>query len=380
MALDNLRRPVSFLFLFATTGYDQAEVLAGIADVAGQVPLSGCSGEGVITRRGSDEGSHALAVMAIASDRATFVPLLATGLARGPRECATALAEQSQSRSDARGRYLVLFPDGLSGNSSALLTALEESLPQPLVIVGGAAAANISSAPKTYQYHNGRVLSDAVAAVLIGGDVFLDTAVSHGSTPIGLVRTVTRSDGGTVHEIDGRPAWEVFKEYLEGNPTDLVLEDCVHLGFGEKLPPELVGPYGEYIMRTPSGVDKKTGALFFPGELRTGAKIQVARRDPDRIREGATHVAEELASRHGSKSPSLVLQFDCAGRGRIILSNQTIDMTMSGMQGAFGRDVPWLGLHTFGEIAPLMGKNLYHNQTVALCALYDADPALGQPG
>ena len=380
MALDRLQRPASLLLLFATTGYDQAEVLAGIGDVAGQTPLSGCSGEGVITHRGSDEGSHALAVMAIASHRATFVTLLATDLALRPRECAIALAEQVQARMDGRRRYLILFPDGITGNSSALITALQDLLPQTLVIVGGAAAANISASTKTFQYHDGRVVSDAVAAVLVSGDVLLDTAVSHGSTPIGLVRTVTKSDGGTVYEIDGRPAWDVFKEYLDGNPTDLVQEDCVHLGFGEKLPPELVGPYGEYIMRTPSGVDKKTGALFFPGELRTGAKIQVSRRDPDRIREGATEAAMELASRRSGKSPSLVLQFDCTGRGRIIFGKQDIDMTMSGMRSAFRRDMPWLGLHTFGEIAPLMGKTLYHNQTVVLCALYDADSALGQPG
>jgi hypothetical protein len=380
MALDRLGRPASVLLLFATTGHDQAEVLAGIADVAGQTPLSGCSGEGVITRSGSDEGSHALAVMAIASDRAAFVPLLATDLPRGPRECARALAEQIRSRPDCSGRYLILFPDGITGNGSALLSALEDSLPLPLVMVGGAAGSNISLPAKTYQYYNNRVVSDSVAALLVGGDVSVDTTVSHGSTPIGLERSVTRSDGGTVYEIDGRPAWEVFREYLEGNPTDLVQEDCAHLGFGEKLPPELVGPYGEYIMRTPSGVDKKTGALFFPGELPTGAKIRVARRDPDRIREGATEAARELASRRSGKSPSLVLQFDCTGRGRIIFSKQAIDMTMSGIQSAFGRDVPWLGLHTLGEIAPLGGKALFHNQTVVLCALYDAEPAVGPPG
>jgi hypothetical protein len=372
LALRGLGRPPTFLLLFATTGYDQVELIAGVTDVAGGTPSSGCSGEGVISQRGADEGAHAVVVMAVASDSATFVPLLATGLANDPRRCAVSLAEQIRYRTDGRGRCLILLPDGISGNCASLIEALEESLPYPLVIVGGAAGADMSSKSTTYQYHRGRVVNDAVAAVLIGGDVAVDTAVSHGSTPIGMVRTVTRSEGGTVHEIDGRPAWDVFREYLDGDPTDMAIEDSLYLGFGERLPPELVGPYGEYIMRAPLSLDRETGAIFFPGGLRQGSKIRVARRDPDRMREGAAEVARELASRRKGMQASLVLQFDCVGRGREIFGDATA-ATVSSMQDALGREVPWLGCYTFGEIAPLNGKTLYHNQTVVLCALYDGD-------
>jgi hypothetical protein len=375
LALRRLGRPPTFLLLFATTGYEQTGLLAGVRDVAGGTPLSGCSGEGVISQRGSDERAHAVVVMAIASERAAFVPLLATGLARDPRRCALALAEQVRSRPDCRGRYLILLPDGMRGDCTSLISALEESLPYPLTIVGGAAAADLSSKSETYQYHDGRVASDAVAAVLIGGDVVLETAVSHGSTPIGMFRTVTRSCEGTVYEIDGRPAWDVFKEYLDGDPTDLTLEDTLYLGIAEALPPELVGPYGEYIMRTPISVDRESGALFFQGELRQGAKIRIARRDPDRMREGAAEVAQELSSRRRGVAPALVLQFDCVGRGRQIFGQQATDATLSSMQDALGRQVPWLGCYTLGEIAPLKGKALYHNQTVVLCALYDGGGA-----
>jgi hypothetical protein len=256
-----------------------------------------------------------------------------------------------------------------------LISALEESLPYPLVVVGGAAATNLSSKRETYQYHDGRVVSDAVAALLIGGDVVVDTAVSHGSTPIGMVRTVTRSSEGTVYEIDGRPAWDVFKEYLDGDPADMAIEDTLYLGLGEELPAELVGPYGEFIMRTPIRLDRETGALFFPGGLRQGAKVRVARRDPDRMREGAAEAARELASRRTGVAPSLVLQFDCVGRGREIFGKEATEATVSSLQDAIGRHVPWSGCYTLGEIAPLEGKTLYHNQTVVLCALYDGHGA-----
>ncbi len=214
-------------------------------------------------------------------------------------------------------------------------------------------------------------MSDAVAAVLICGDVVLETMLSHGSTPIGVARTVTRSNGGTVYEIDGRPAWEIFKQYLDGDPTDLAVADSLHLAFAERLPSELAGAHGEYLMHTPFGLDKTNGALFFPGGLRQGTKIQIARRDADRIREGATEGAKELGTRRGGRSPSLVLHFDCAGRGRVIFGERATAITVSSMQSALGSRIPWLGFYTYGEIAPLKGTAYCHNHSVVLCALYD---------
>ena len=36
-----------------------------------------------------------------------------------------------------------------------------------------------------------------------------------------------------------------------------------------------------------------------------------------------------------------------------------------------GATVPWIGFHTYGEIAELGGQPYYHNYTVVLCALYE---------
>jgi len=216
--------------------------------------------------------------------------------------------------------------------------------------------------------------------VLIGGDVAVECAVSHGCEPIGSVRTVTRSDGGTVYEIDGRSAWSVFKEYLAGDPVDLSAEDSVHLSFGEHLPAHVGGAYGQYVMRTPFGLDRESGALFFPGSLAEGSKIQLTRRDPDRIRQSAMTSARELAARRPGQRPSLMLHFDCAGRGRIIFGERATEMAITPIQEALGRDLPWIGFHTYGEIAQLAGTAYYHNYTVVLLALYDREPVDGTRG
>jgi hypothetical protein len=358
------------VLVFATAGYDQVACLGGVTQITHDAPLAGCSGEGVITQDGADEGTHTVAVMAITSTNATFDTYRVGGFSTDARACGLALARQLQPAQAKRPQLLLLFPDGLSGNSTELLGALKAELPFPVVIAGGTAA-DAMTLQKTYQYHDGSVSSDSVTAVLISGDVSAETAVSHGCEPIGLERSVTKSSGGQVYEIDGRRAWDVFREYLDEDTKDLTSADVVHLCVGQTLPGEGDKRFGKYVIRTPLGLDKESGALFFPGGLEEGTKIQLTRRDPVRIERSAREAGQLIASSHPGKAPALVLQFDCAGRGAVIFGKKTTEIAVSPIQDTLGKAVPWLGFHTYGELAELGGKPYYHNYTVVLCALYD---------
>jgi hypothetical protein len=99
----------------------------------------------------------------------------------------------------------------------------------------------------------------------------------------------------------------------------------------------------------------------------------MTRRDPDRIRRSVMKSANELAARRPRQRPNLVLHFDCAGRGRIIFGERATEMAITPMQEILGRDVPWLGFHSYGEIAELGGTAYYHNYTVVLLAVYDRE-------
>ena len=72
-----------FVFLFATVGYDQELLLKGVRSVTDDAPLSGCSGEGIITQSGPFgegmfgssgliEGEDVAGVMAFSSDTIHF--------------------------------------------------------------------------------------------------------------------------------------------------------------------------------------------------------------------------------------------------------------------------------------------------------------------
>jgi hypothetical protein len=362
--------PPGVVLVFATAGYNQAECIAGIAEITGKTPMAGCSGEGLITQEGADEGTHAVAVMAIGGSSARFDTYRVAGFSKDARGCGLELARQLRVARDQRPQLLLLFPDGLTGNATELLGALHAELPFPATIAGGTAG-DAMTLQKTYQYFDGEVSSDSVSAVLISGDVVAETVVSHGCEPIGLELSVTRSKGFEVLEIDGRRAWDVFKEYLDEDTKDLTSADVVHLCVGQRLPGGADRRFGSHVMRTPLGLDKDTGALFFPGGLEEGTRIQLMRRDPARIEKSAREAAHSILASQGARAPALVLQFDCAGRGQVIFGNKATEAAVSPMQDALGKQVPWLGFHTYGELAELGGKPYYHNYTVVVCALYE---------
>lgn len=363
------RGPPDLLLVFATTGYDQPKLLEALAQGSGRCPLVGCSGEGVISRSGSDEGSYNVSVMAWWSDELSFEPVVAQGLADGSGVAGQALADQLEAAGADDGKLLLVFPDGLTVNTSQLLDGLAPGLPEGCLVAGGTSGDQMAL-EQTFQYHGDRALSDAVTGVLISGPVQVETTVSHGCQPIGRGRQVTAAKANLVLEIDGEPAFEVFKEYVDDDPDELRAEDIVHMCFGERLPDDEARGYDTYIIRTPLGLEPATGGLRFPVELPQGTPIQMTRRDPDQISDRAGEAAQAIADRHPGQDPLAVLQFDCAGRGQVLFGSDVTARAVAPVQAAFGSKVPWLGFHTYGEIAPLAGKTRFHNYTVALCALY----------
>lgn len=363
------RKP-SIVIVYGAVGYDQREMLAGVTSVTGDAPLVGCSAEGTITQKGSVETNRTIAVMAIASDDMTFKTFLAQGLKENSEKAASDIASQVKRSGSDSAKLLMIFPDGLNISSTPFLSILESNLPAHMRIVGGGASDN-ATFQKTYQYFNGKVFEDSVPAVAIGGKIAVEIVVSHGCAPMGLERTVTKSNGRFLQEIDGKTAWSVFKEYLDGDPQTLQGSDVVHLCVAEKLPEKLSKIYDPYVIRGPLGLDEKSGGLFFHAEMPAGTKIKMSRRDPEKISQKAASSTQQIKTKHPGKSPLAVFQLDCAGRGRMIFGTRTNEMEVAPLQDAFGKTVPWIGFHTYGEIAPIGEKTFYHSFTVVLCALYE---------
>jgi hypothetical protein len=361
-------RRADLVLVHATIGYDQQALLRAITEITGDTPLSGCSGEGVITQAGADERTHAVAVMMIASESMKFQTFQIRGLKSGSKECGEELARRVNSNMRGDSQVLLLYPDALTANCTQLIAALEHNLARPLILTGGTAGETWQYIA-TYQYHNGEVASDAVSAVLVSGPFEVEIGINHGCEPIGAELTVTKAHANVIDEIDGKSAWSVFKEYLPGNPDELQGRDVVHLSVGEYLEGEAAP--GDLLIRAVMGLEKETDSLVFPVEIPAGRKIRMSRRDAQQIHLSTAELAREMVTRRPGEKPVLVFHFDCAGRGAILFGENTQALAIEPVQSAFGKDVPWLGFYTFGEIAPRVTGHKLHNYTLVLCAFYE---------
>ncbi len=368
MAKENLST-VQFVLVAATLGYDQKELLAGIRSVVKEAPVVGCSTQGIITQEGPDELLRRVEVMVFDSDVMRFTPVLAKGLKEDSYGAGKKIAETLRTAWPTDAKALLLITDGLSINSDALFKGIEELLPQKIPFIGGTAS-ETSVFKNTYQYFNDEVMEDAAIGILISGDFDIDVGVSHGSQPVGITRTVTKAEGNHIYEIDNKPAFEVFRDLLGPQTTDLDFTVVAGGCLGVAMPEEHREEYEDVILRIPLVLEKKDNSLYMAAEWPAGTEIVICRRDGETIVRRAKEIAEGINKRHPGKTPAFVLHFNCTGRSKTFIGADVAKNEIVANQGAFIDHVPWFGYYTLGEIAPVKDKNYFHNWTSVLFAVY----------
>lgn len=367
--------PPKFALIFATAGYNQQTILDSIHKVIGNIPSSGCSGEGIITPAGSDESSTAVGVMLFAGEQINFYNYINQGLKNDSYKCGQQLADaydsfyQQQPASPNKFGTILVFPDALTVNTSELFRAFNTTFKTKPLILGGTTG-DMMQLKQTYQYHNGKIYSDALSAIFIVGVYDIDWLISHGCEELGFEHTVTKADKNCVVTIDDESAWVVMQKYIPTHPTEYKAEDFFHFCLGEIQHFDKPFP-DQLLIRTPMGLIAETGALTFSVEIPEETKIHIVRRDPEMIANKVVAAFKELLARNQGKKILAVLQFDCAGRGRVIYGNNLNKLIFEPLQKLVDPSVPWLGFHTYGEIAPIFGRNLYHNFTAIISVIFD---------
>jgi hypothetical protein len=309
--------------------------------------------------------------MTISSDEVRFSVGMASGLLEDSAGVGRRVAGivQPELASDTLGMFV--FPDGLTVNFDRFVTGLEETLTYDrfLPLWGGAAGENWQW-KQTYQYCNDEVISDGVVWALLSGRVNVVSAVNHGCMVMGGERKVTRAQGNTIYEIDGKPTLEVLKEYIPAEELEkwTTVVGVFSLGFKA---PGYMQDQDEYIIRAMiGGKDDEIGSVTLPTEVVEGTSIWMTRRDQAKIGQSVDRIGDEIKAQLNGHQPKAVFQFDCAGRGKVILRDQPKQQFLRSLQEKIGPEVPWLGFYSYAEIGPVKKYNCLHNYTAVLTAIY----------
>ena len=336
------------------------------------VPIIGCSGAAVISNQGIF--THGLVVMflnfpegvyfntACVKDIKTKMPLNAG------RELGEKLLYAFH---DAPRVLSLIFLDGLMQEGSNFIYGLQERLGKSFPLVGASASDNMRFF-KTYQYFNQELLSDSAIGILWGGKLNFGLGIKHGWKPLGKPRTVTKSYGNIVYEIDGEPAVKIYEEYLARDISALQKE-LKRISILYPVGIYLTGE-DEYLLRNIISIESN-GALHFQGNVDQGSTIRLMIGTKESCLAATREaLAEARKGLSGSnidfrKRKGFALVFDSVSRYNMLRRSAVKELEI--IKEGLDNDTPIIGLYTYGEQAPLkavsyQGRAYFHNQTITI--------------
>jgi methyl-accepting chemotaxis protein len=357
----------TFGLVFASPRHDLTAALAEAERRAPGAAFFGCTTAGEITERGLTRGH--LAALVVASDETEVQLTSASAVKADPAAAARVLCGGFAPASRAAvGRGLaasttILLVDGLNGAGESLVAEVLKGT-RPLQQVVGGAAGDDGAFQGTYVGGHGKAATDAATALHAFSRKPWGVGVDHGLQPTTDRMRVTRARGSVVHEIDGRPAFDVYKDYAARRGIDLTPANAGPFLIGNEL--------GIYVFdeikkaRAPLSVGAD-GSLACAAEVPEGAYVSILDGQPARMIQAARRAAEEALRNLGRARAAGVLLFDCVCRGMIL--DRGFGREIDAVRSVFP-DAPVAGLLTYGEIARFRGRlDGWHNTTAVVAAI-----------
>ena len=331
---------------------DQERLRNAVSHAANHAVVVGSSAAGILTGEGEVEGSHGIAVLALASDQLQANAFLFEPLRGHDAEAGARIAKLA---GPALGGNLltVLMPDSYNGQAQEMLQAMEREIGYSPVIGAGSSESGVAGA--TFQLCNDKVATNAVAGLHLSGsfESFID--ITQGCQPITEPLVITRADGNIIYEIDNRPAFEVFTSVLKGP----LLEDLrralmyVFVGVPADRRRNSVGG-GEYLVRNIIGLDSEKKIIGVADEVTEGQAMIFTLRDGQRARDDLGQMLKRQAQRLDGKKPVFGVYFNCCARGASLYGIPGIDSAY--IRQVLG-DFHLIGMFGGYELAPLGGAN-----------------------
>jgi hypothetical protein len=367
--------PPKLLLVYGTINHEQDQLLKTLRTSVGPKPLIvGCSAQGVVSNSQLTEEGYGLGVMGFGGGDLKAAVGIERSVHELPREKGKSVAAQIKSKLGTEPSLICVHYDASRGvNTQEMLAGIGEVLSCP--VVGGGASLTWGLPVSTFQYLDTEALQGGIVAFGLSGPFDVELGVCDGTTPTGVHMTVTRTDGNRILEIDGRPAAQAFSEATGHLPGEqlrqdhlvswaLAIERTVSWPSPSGATPRLV-----HMIRAAGAVDYQTGAVRVQAGFPEGTRVALHHRTKEAVLEGTKAMGQELVSRLAGRKPWAAMGFECRGRTVPFLGAAGTLAEHDLLYGLIGRDVPWIGMMAWGEIASLGSEPAFHNYTYPVALL-----------
>jgi len=336
---------------------EAGEALGALGARVPRERIFGCSTAGEI--EGATVHDGAVVATALWFDRSTVTSTCAALTdASDNTALGTMLAKQLPTKDLV---HALVFSDGTQVNGSELVRGLAAGLPAGATLSGGLSGDGVQM-KRTVVVHAGEVKSGCVSVLGFCGGVRVGTGSRGGWDAFGPSRTVTRSKGNVLEELDGEPALALYKRYLGPHaaelPSSALLFPLVVQTQDGAAP----------VVRTVLGVDEAAGTMTFAGDLPVGSGAQLMRANFERIIEAGGGAGATSVNGH---APDFGLLISCVGRKLIL--KQRVEEEVEAVRGALGATTTTTGFYSYGELAPGLADApcQLHNQTMTVTTFWE---------
>ncbi len=345
-------------------GTASAAMRAALADVSARLPRSvtiGCSSAGEIAGGHVHDNTLSLALArfdSVALRKVSHV-LVSGGDAF---EVGAAMA-RALDGPDLRAVFVLC--DGMRANGSRLAAGLSAALSPCIVVTGGLAGDGDRFGTTWVLGDEGPAESLATAVGLYGARLQVGHGCHAGWAAFGPERTITRSSGNVLYELDGKPALALYRTYLgeraAGLPaTALLFPLAVRAPDDDGMP----------IVRTILGLNEAAQSLTFAGDMPEGYRARLMRTRTESLIQSAGLAGARAARDFAELSRPLAIAVSCVGR-RLVLGERT-EEEIESVLDALPRHAAQVGFYSYGEIAQRHRGDAcdLHNQTMTV-TLFD---------
>ena len=341
---------------------DRPALVQRIFDTYPRSRIMGCSSAGEI--HGTRVLDDSLVVAVAKFDHVTL--RIADARISGTDESLAAGKEIARQLNAQDLRAVLVLSDGLQVNGSELVRGMNSILPASVTVTGGLAGDG-DRFKRTWVIADRRLTPGFVAAVGLYGDA---VRVGHGSKggwdAFGVERRVTRSRGNVLFELDGRPALQLYKEYLGERASELPAAGLLFPLTLRSAPSD-----DKRLVRTILAVDEATQSMTFAGDIPEGYYAQLMCANFDRLIQGASEAALSTGNRVATGPAPLAIAISCVGR-RLVLGERAEEETEATLE-VLPPGTRQIGFYSYGEISPYTtGHCDLHNQTMTLTTISEA--------
>ena len=250
-------------------------------------------------------------------------------------------------------------------DGETLVRSIEKTTGPQVNLFGGMAGDDITFTG-TYVFTNDKSTDHGIVSLVLNEEkISLQGMAISGWKPVGVFRTVTKSEGNLIYTIDNEPALEIYLRFLGEDRSSADDQVKFFDSIGIHYPFQIERENREPKMCNPVGYDKEKEALMCESDVPQGSRFRFSTPPDFDIIETVVNKANELKNETHAEADA-VLIFSCAGR-LSTLGPMARDEN-EGLAAVW--NAPMAGFYTYGEFGRAVnGKHEFHSTTNSWVAL-----------